>query len=111
MLKLVPNFNDAQILKPRLTTRSRVTLTQGNRRQRFPPQTLHKRALADAKAPQYTFHQSFTAVRILHAAFPESLGLFTPTLKGPLLPSPETQSGRKGDQAPIPKEPLFLEEH
>lgn len=40
VLKLVPSFKDAQILKLCLTTRSRVTLTQGNsRRQRSPTTT------------------------------------------------------------------------
>lgn len=106
MLKLLPSFKDAQILKPRFPTRIRVTLTRGARRQSSPTNFTEARALADAKTPQCTFHQSFTVVRIPHAAFPESLVLFTSTLKHLLLPSPGTQSERKRDHAPIPKDPF-----
>lgn len=110
VLKLVPSFKDAQILQPCFTTRSRVTLTQGNsRRQRFPHhhhQTLHKRALVAAKAPQCTFHQSFTTVRVPHAAFPESLGLFTPTLLRSIVTLSGNTKWVKRDQTPIPKDPF-----
>lgn len=107
MLKLVPSFKDAQILKPCLTTRSRVTLTQGNsRRQRSPPpppsnftQARSCRLQGSTMHIPSIFHygprpprRKFTAV---HTDFKRSI-----------VNLPGNTKWVKRDQTPIPKDPF-----